>query len=30
MYVPQSQMTEGLTALANSVIPLSWCIRYGD
>ena len=27
MYVPQSQMTEGLTALANSVIPLSWCIR---
>jgi predicted permease len=27
MYVPQSQVTEGLTALANSVIPLSWCIR---
>jgi putative ABC transport system permease protein len=27
MYVPQSQMTQGLTALANSVIPLSWCIR---
>jgi predicted permease len=27
MYVPQSQMTEGLTALANSVLPLSWCIR---
>ena len=27
MYVPQSQMTEGLTTLANSVIPLSWCIR---
>ena len=27
MYVPQNQMTEGLTALANSVIPLSWCIR---
>jgi predicted permease len=27
MYVPQSQMTEGLTALANSVIPLSWCVR---
>ena len=27
MYVPQSQMTEGLTTLANSVLPLSWCIR---
>jgi len=27
MYVPQSQMTEGLTALANSVLPLSWCVR---
>jgi len=27
MYIPQSQMTEGLTALANSVIPLSWAIR---
>jgi predicted permease len=27
MYVPQSQMTEGLTALANSVIPLSWGVR---
>jgi predicted permease len=27
MYVPQSQMTEGLTALANSVIPLSWSVR---
>ena len=27
MYVPQSQITEGLTALANSVIPLSWCVR---
>ncbi len=27
MYVPQSQMTEGLTALANSVLPLSWAIR---
>jgi putative ABC transport system permease protein len=27
MYVPQSQMSEGLTALANSVIPLSWCVR---
>jgi predicted permease len=27
MYVPQAQMTEGLTTLANSVIPLSWCVR---
>jgi putative ABC transport system permease protein len=27
MYIPQSQMTEGLTALANNVIPLSWAIR---
>jgi len=27
MYIPQSQMTEGLTALANNVIPLSWAVR---
>jgi predicted permease len=27
MYVPQSQMTEGLTTLANNVIPLSWAVR---
>jgi putative ABC transport system permease protein len=27
MYIPQSQVTEGLTKLANSVIPLSWAIR---
>lgn len=27
MYVPQGQMSEGLTTLANSVIPLSWCVR---
>src|SRR5437667_10937540 len=27
MYIPQSQMPEGMTALANSVIPLSWTIR---
>jgi len=27
MYVPQAQMTEGLTTLANSVIPLSWAVR---
>src|SRR5205814_2745285 len=27
MYVPQAQMTEGLTALANNVIPLSWAVR---
>jgi predicted permease len=27
MYVPQAQMTEGLTALANTVLPLSWAVR---
>lgn len=27
MYVPQSQIPDGLTQLANSVIPLAWCIR---
>jgi ABC-type lipoprotein release transport system permease subunit len=27
MYIPQSQVPEGLTTLANSVIPLSWAIR---
>jgi predicted permease len=27
MYVPQSQVADGLTKLANNVIPLSWCIR---
>ncbi len=27
MYVPQSQVTDGLTKLANSVIPLSWIIQ---
>jgi ABC-type antimicrobial peptide transport system permease subunit len=27
MYVPASQQQQGLTALANSVIPLSWSIR---
>jgi predicted permease len=27
MYIPQSQVPEGLTALANSVLPLSWAIR---
>jgi putative ABC transport system permease protein len=27
MYVPQSQVPEGLTKLANSVIPLAWAIR---
>ncbi len=26
-YVPQAQVTDGLTKLANSVIPLSWVIR---
>jgi putative ABC transport system permease protein len=27
MYIPQSQVPEGLTQLANSVLPLSWCVR---
>ncbi|HEY7390382.1 MAG TPA: ABC transporter permease [Bryobacteraceae bacterium] len=27
LYVPESQMPEGLTKLANSVIPLSWAVR---
>jgi putative ABC transport system permease protein len=27
MYVPQSQITDGLLKLANSVIPLSWIIQ---
>ena len=27
MYIPQSQVPQGLTQLANSVIPLSWCMR---
>jgi putative ABC transport system permease protein len=27
MYVPQSQLPEGLTKLASSVLPLSWAIR---
>ncbi len=27
MYVPASQVTDGLTQLANSVIPLSWVLR---
>jgi predicted permease len=27
MYIPQAQMAEGLTALANNVIPLSWAVR---
>jgi putative ABC transport system permease protein len=27
MYIPQSQVPQGLTQLANSVIPLSWCVR---
>jgi putative ABC transport system permease protein len=27
MYVPASQMTDGLTKLANGVIPLSWIVR---
>jgi putative ABC transport system permease protein len=27
MYVPQGQVTDGLTKLANSVIPLNWAVR---
>jgi predicted permease len=27
MYVPQTQVPEGLTALASGVIPLSWAVR---
>jgi predicted permease len=27
MYIPMSQVPEGITALANSVLPLTWAIR---
>ena len=27
MYVPESQITDGLTKLANSVIPMSWIVQ---
>jgi predicted permease len=27
MYVPQSQITDGITKLANSLLPLSWVMR---
>ena len=27
MYIPQSQVPQGITSLANQVIPLSWAIR---
>jgi predicted permease len=27
MYIPQSQVPDGLTALANTVIPLAWAVR---
>jgi predicted permease len=27
MYIPQAQMAEALTALANNVLPLSWAVR---
>ena len=27
MYIPQSQIPDGLTALANTVLPLSWAVR---
>jgi predicted permease len=30
MYVPQSQVPEGLTKLANGVLPLSWAIRVSS
>ena len=30
MYVPQGQVTDSLTQLANSVIPLSWAIRTAN
>jgi predicted permease len=30
MYVPEGQITDPLTQLANSVIPLSWAIRTGN
>ena len=30
MYVPQSQITDGLTRLAGSLLPLSWVIRTSD
>src|SRR5260370_29827045 len=31
MYLPQSQIPEGLTTLANSVIPTAWAVRtVGD
>ena len=29
MYVPQAEVVQGLTALAASVLPLSWAIRTG-
>jgi predicted permease len=28
MYLPQSQIPNGLTQLANSALPLGWCIRF--
>jgi putative ABC transport system permease protein len=27
MYIPQSQVPQGLTTLANQVLPLTWCVR---
>ncbi|HEV2689922.1 MAG TPA: ABC transporter permease, partial [Bryobacteraceae bacterium] len=30
MYVPQAQLTDGLTKLANSVVPLSWAVRAAN
>jgi putative ABC transport system permease protein len=30
MYVPQAQVTDGVTKLANNVIPMSWAIRTAN
>ncbi len=30
MYIPQAQTTDGLTKLANSVLPLSWAVRTAN
>jgi putative ABC transport system permease protein len=30
MYIPQAQTTDGLTKLANSVLPMSWAIRTSN
>lgn len=30
MYIPQSQVPEGITKLANGLIPLAWAVRTAD